>query len=340
LLANAPMNGIYSHPLWLALMAQTVSFGAGAQNGIALLRQSSDIRAALPLVLQAGQLQSWANFYVARAAPVFAGQALDAQDWAALFAGLPRTAGRVPRFNLGPWPRPLAHAAAVHAGARAAGLALRPHFRFGNWHWGVDQGWGEYWRTRSSTLRNTVERKQRSFLRAGGRLVLHTGAEGLDAAIAAYTHIYARSWKPAELHPAFMPGLLRLAAQQGWLRLGLAWLGDEPVAAQIWLVHEGRADIYKLAHQEAHAHRGCGSVLTALLMAHALETDRVHTVDYGMGDEPYKQAWTPQRQEMWGLEGAPVWSAAGLKLQLRARLHRWVAGRQTPTHQKDEELLP
>lgn len=340
LLAAAPINGVYSHPLWFALMAETVNFGPGAAPGAAMLRRGKETQAVLPLVVQPGHVRSWANFYVARAAPVTAGPALQAADWAAFFKALRHAAGPAPRFELGPWPKQQAHAAEVHQGAQAAGLSLQAHFRFGNWYWQVDQGWAEYWRTRSSALRNTVERKRRRFERAGGRLTLHLGTPDLEAAIKAYLHIYARSWKPAELHPAFMPGLLRLAAQQGWLRLGLAWLGDEPVAAQLWLVQAGRADIYKLAHQEAHAHWGCGSVLTALLMEHALETDRVHTVDYGMGDEPYKRAWTPQRQEMWALQGAPTWSAAGLKLQLRAAWQRWRLNRPPPHNHKNEELLP
>lgn len=322
LLASDPVNGVYSHPLWLEHMSETVDFGRGARVGAGVLRQGDALRSVLPLVALPHQLRSWANFYVARAAPVVSGPPLDAAEWRSLLSGLRQQAHPASTIELGPWPSSMINAPAMREGARAAGLTLQPHFRFGNWLWTVDQSWGEYWRTRNGALRNTVERKRRRFERAGGRLILHTGSADLEPVIAAYQHIYARSWKPAEEHPGFMPGLLRLAAQQGWLRLGMAWLGNEPVAAQLWLVYGGRADIYKLAHQEAHAQWGCGSVLTALLMEHALEADHVHTVDYGMGDETYKRAWTPQRQEMWAVKAAPEWSAAGVELRLRQAWHR------------------
>ncbi|MFX6011244.1 GNAT family N-acetyltransferase, partial [Acinetobacter baumannii] len=81
------------------------------------------------------------------------------------------------------------------------------------------------------------------FAAEGGRLELVRDGERLVAGIAAYQAVYAQSWKMADPYPDFVPGLIRLCARRGGLRLGVAWLGDKPVAAQIWIVANGRADI-------------------------------------------------------------------------------------------------
>ncbi|MEZ0239122.1 MAG: GNAT family N-acetyltransferase, partial [Methylophilaceae bacterium] len=83
--------------------------------------------------------------------------------------------------------------------------------------------------------------------------------------------------------------------------LGLAYLGEQPVAAQIWLVNDGRASIYKLAYDTNHAHLSVGSLLTNHLMQHVIDVDRVREVDFLIGDEPYKQDWMSHRRERWGI---------------------------------------
>jgi CelD/BcsL family acetyltransferase involved in cellulose biosynthesis len=98
-----------------------------------------------------------------------------------------------------------------------------------------------------------------------------------------------------------MGGLIESCAKQGWLRLGLAWIGDRPIAAQFWMVANGRAEIYKLAYDEAYSRFSVGSVLTALMMKHVLEHDDVHEIDYLIGDDAYKKTWVNQRRERWGL---------------------------------------
>lgn len=177
------------------------------------------------------------------------------------------------------------------------------YFCFGNWYLPAEKlTFDAYWTTRPKALRNTVKRKGKAFAKGGrGRLEIITGGAGLEAAIRIYSAIYAASWKKPEPHPEFMPGLIRLAAQRGWLRMGLAWYDHRAVAAQVWLVVNNRAAIYKLAYDESDARLSAGTLLTAHLMQQVLDADKVLEVDYLIGDEPYKRDWMSHRRERWGI---------------------------------------
>jgi hypothetical protein len=182
-----------------------------------------------------------------------------------------------------------------------AGLQCHAYFAFGNWYEPVRQTWADYLKDRSGQVRSTIKRNSKKFAAEGGRLEIVQGGERLEEGLAAYQAVYAKSWKVPEPYPDFVPGLIRLCARRGWLRLGLAWLGDKPVAAQIWIVANGRADIYKLAYDESYKALAPGTLLTALLMEHALDVDRVAEIDYLIGDDPYKATWMSQRRERFGL---------------------------------------
>ena len=182
------------------------------------------------------------------------------------------------------------------------GCAVFTFHAFQNWVLPVTSDWPSYLAARDGKLRTTLSRMGRRFAARGGRLELLQGdSNRLEAGIAAYQAVYAASWKNAEPFPDFMPGLIQLCADEGWLRLGVAWLGDRAIAAQVWMVANGRAEIYKLAYDEAFKTYSPGTLLTALLMAHVFEQDRVAEVDYLIGDDPYKKAWMTQRRERWGI---------------------------------------
>jgi len=125
---------------------------------------------------------------------------------------------------------------------------------------------------------------------------------------------------------------MQAMAERGWLRLGLVWLGSVPIAAQIWIIKDGVASIFKLAYKEEHARLSAGSILTATLMRHALDVDRVKVVDYLTGDDAYKKDWMSHRRERIGIVAANSKSLAGLTYTaryilpgtLRRRLRRGV----------------
>lgn len=203
--------------------------------------------------------------------------------------------------------------AALERGLRQAGWRPFRYFCFGNWYLDVrNTDWATYLNSRSSELRNTIRRKGNRFAADGGTLAVVTGGDALDEALSAYRAIYAASWKREEPYPAFIPGLVRTAAAEGWLRLGIARLKGEPVAAQIWLVGHGTANIYKLAYDEKFAAYSAGTLLTAHLMRHVIEVDRVEIVDFLSGDDTYKPTWMSGRRERWGIVGYNPRTIAGL----------------------------
>jgi hypothetical protein len=63
-------------------------------------------------------------------------------------------------------------------------------------------------------------------------------------------------------------------------------------------------------------------VLTAKLMQHVIDVDRVKVVDYLSGDDDYKKMWMSHRREFWGITGFNPRSFRGL-----AQIARHVGGR-------------
>jgi hypothetical protein len=188
-------------------------------------------------------------------------------------------------------------------GLKLSGWLAFPYFCFGNWYLPVNgQTYDEYFTTLSSRVKSTIHRKQRKFFREGrGKLELVTDGNNIDNVIAFYTQIYNRSWKVPEPFPDFVPCLIRLCANKGWLRMGLAYFDGMPIAAQIWIVAHSRASIYKLAYDEAFKSLSAGSLLTDFLMRHVIDVDKVKEIDYLIGDDSYKKDWMTHRRERWGV---------------------------------------
>ena len=207
---------------------------------------------------------------------------------------------------------------------REAGWIVQPYFCFGNWYLRLNgHSYNEYFKRLPSALRSTVTRKRKKIEDSGRvRMQVVTRPEGIESAILAYQTVYAASWKKPEPYADFMPGLIRTCAQKGSLRLGLAFYGERPIAAQLWIVNEGSASIYKLAYDEQFCQYSIGSILTAHLMEYVIEGDQVREVDYLVGDDAYKQNWMSDRRERWGLiafNSRKLWGMLGAVRQIGGR---------------------
>lgn len=186
---------------------------------------------------------------------------------------------------------------------RRRGLVVQTYFCFGNWYLEVaDRTFAEYFSGLSSGLRKNIPYYTRKLERSPlSRIEIVTKAEQLDQALQDYEKVYNSSWKVPEPFPAFIPGLVRTAAKNGWLRFGFVYVEGEAAAAQIWIVHGGTASIYKVAYDARFSKLSVGTILTAKLMQHVIDVDRVTVVDYLTGDDDYKKEWMSHRRERWGV---------------------------------------
>ncbi len=203
------------------------------------------------------------------------------------------------------------------AGLRSAGLGVRNYQHFGNWHEPVTT-WDSYLASRPGPLRETIRRKSRACARHPEiRIEVVTGGEALGPALAAYESVYARSWKEPEPSPDFTAALLPRAAAAGVLRLGVVWAGAQAIAAQYWTVADGIATVLKLAHDDAWRALSPGTVLTAHMIQRLITAGGVQELDFGRGDDPYKQAWAGMRRQRMGTLLASTWQPWGMAALLR-----------------------
>ena len=186
---------------------------------------------------------------------------------------------------------------------RSAGMVVQTYFCFGNWYLQVNgRSYREYFDSLRSSVRNIAASKNKKLERSGQvRVEIITGGSDLESAIHTYEQVYASSWKVQEPYPCFVPGLIRTCAENGWLRLGLAYVNEQPAAAQLWVVHDGIASIYKIAYDRKFSDLSVGTYLTTRLLQQVIDVERVREVDYLSGDDRYKQDWMSHRRERWGI---------------------------------------
>lgn len=278
LLGRSATSAPFDRLEWLALLAGMCL--PDAQCLIAVARDG-DAVAALPLCRTAEGIAPLGNWYSFFVRPV----CNDPAHAPALFTALARSLTAAGAARLAPLPEP--EAAALAAAFRKSGWigTIEPcdtnHILELN-----GRSFDAYWAARPGALRETVRRK-------GGRGVVSLRIETAfsNADWDAYEAIYARSWKPEEGNPAFLRRFAMAEAEAGALRMGMAEIGGQSVAAQFWTVEGGTAWIHKLAHDEASRKHSPGTLLSAALFRHVIDVDRVHTVDFGTGDNPYKRDW-------------------------------------------------
>jgi hypothetical protein len=227
-----------------------------------------------------------------------------AEVWLAFAQAIRAHAARWPVLRFDPLDTQSTFFAGFESALRQTGYQVGRYFCFGNWYLQVaGRSFTEYHNSLPSALRHSISRGQRRLAKQGAwRIDIQQQPDAqLEAAIQDFVAVYQKSWKGPEPNAQFIPALARMAAAQGWLRLGVLRLDGQAIAAQLWLVKGGKASIFKLAYVTGFERFSAGSVLTAALMRHAIDVDRVHEVDYLTGDDAYKRDWMSHRRERWGL---------------------------------------
>lgn len=191
---------------------------------------------------------------------------------------------------------------ALQTALQAAGFACERHFRFYNWiHTVQEQSYSDYLAKRPSKLRNTLARKQRKLKREHGyQTRLYLGKQAIQA-IDDYHAVYNASWKAREQYMDIVNGMVNTFSPLGWTRLGVLYINEQPVAAQLWFVVHGKASIFRLAYDETWKKYSVGSILTDFIMQHVIDIDQVTEIDFLTGNEVYKQDWMSERRERWAL---------------------------------------
>ncbi|AXB76952.1 GNAT family N-acetyltransferase [Novosphingobium sp. P6W] len=293
-LAQALSEAHQSAPFDRLAWWQGLSEYCGLVPLLAVARGDDGALAVLPLAGKAGHLTALSNWYTFRFRPILLG------GRAPLDALATRLKSRAHRITLSHVPDEDGSASALETAFRNAGwLVLREVCDTNRILPLEGRSCDEYLAARPGKLRTTLKRKS-------GKMVTRVLTEFDGEAWAQYESIYAESWKPEEGSPDFLRAFARAEGAAGRLRLALAHDAADPqgpaIAAQMWTVEGGTAFIHKLAHREAARPLSPGSVLTAALMRRVIDVDRVTLVDFGTGDDPYKQDWMEQQRVRYRLD--------------------------------------
>ncbi len=254
--------------------------------------RASSTSAWLPLRIEKpGEFTGLTNWYSFAIRPLYTGDGDRGAALRALFESLRADATRLTLYPVGD-PDDLAGA------LRAAGWWVKAT-RAGDRHWLDlgDMGHDAWWASRPGALRNTVQRKAKK-----GIVDIQLLTAFDPGSWAAYEQIYAASWKPEEGHPALLRAFAESESAGGRLRMGIARIDGVPVAAQYWTVEDGTAFIHKLAHVEDSLKASPGTLLSAALFRHVIETDGVKRVDFGTGNDGYKRDWMNRHDPLWRIE--------------------------------------
>lgn len=186
------------------------------------------------------------------------------------------------------------------AGLREAGIVVHRFAHFGNWSEAVPVEYDAWLARRPGALRNTIRRRTRRVMGQAGIEVVR-GGERLEAAIADFELVYARSWKTPEPYPDFNAACMRRLDAAGVLRLGIVRSAQGPIAAEYWAVSGGTGFLLKLAHDRAAETLSPGTVLTAHMIRTLIEEDGIERLDFGRGDDAYKRLWVTERRQRIGV---------------------------------------
>lgn len=298
--------GVQASVDWFRNLCATVP-SLGENASIEVLRRGDVPVAVLPLVRHSTRtrkmaLRALGNFYTSIYAPPLE-RNLSIDELAFMLRAAIQAAGGATELEFGPMDPHSREFTVLRAAMTSCGLVVLPNFYFGNWSLPRPESISAYMESRPGSLRSTLRRRGRRFAAAGGTIEILSSKKDVARGLRAYEEVYGASWKQPEPFPQFIPGLMRFAADRGWLRLGIAWLGERPIAAQLWIVGCGRAEIFKLAYNEQYRSYSAGTILSAALLNDVLIDPTITIVDYLSGDDAYKRDWMGERAERWGLSG-------------------------------------
>ncbi len=178
-------------------------------------------------------------------------------------------------------------------------------------------GWDDYLASCSSNQRYNIRRRGRNLEKAGDlKIDVYSGAntpESLQKGINDYILGTVGGWQSTDsLVSQAMLSLIRLAAKKNALRLGVLTFDGQAIAGQFWIVSAGVAHCMRLAFNDEYKKLSPGVVLTAHMLEYILDTDQVDWIDFGSGDDEYKEKWMRSKRFYSGFMAFNPSTAMGL----------------------------
>jgi len=177
------------------------------------------------------------------------------------------------------------------------------YVKSGNWyHQLTDNKFDTYFEKLPSRVKNTITRKRNHIEKNYDfEIKISHKYDDILQLFGDYETVYRKSWKKTEPHPEFIKDFALASATKGWARLGILYIENKPIAAQLWFVKDRIASIFKLSYDQEYKSLSAGSILTVELIRYAVEIDNVNLLDYLTGDDNYKKDWMSNRSELLGL---------------------------------------
>lgn len=178
----------------------------------------------------------------------------------------------------------------------------------------------KYIENRPSRLKNTIKRNRNKLLKNHEvNVKTVTNLIDFNQCFLQYQNIYQQSWKGEEGSYDFIQAVCQSALLQNKLRMGMLYVDDVAVATQLWFVEKHTASIFKLAYHPDYRQYSVGSILSMALSEHVIEHDKVNQIEFGMGNEPYKQEWMSAVQQRITLECFNVKTLKGFNANIKYR---------------------
>lgn len=265
-----------------------------------------------------GTAQGLSSWYTLAFRPVFSGEMPADIKRALLIAIARRLKNTLGALQLEPVPDMDGTRAMLASAFRKAGWSVSASPKTGNWFTRpASRNFEGFWSQRPGQLRSTHDRRAKKF-----PMDLQIHSKVTPELWNEYEDIFANSWKNEEGSPEFLRELAEHHSRAGSLRLGLAHYEGQAVAAQLWTVDHGQAIVHKLAYREDSAPMSPGTLLSAAMFRHVIETDGVQAISYGTGDDAYKRDWLDQRDQLYIMEFFNPTSLTGLLGMARSTASR------------------
>ena len=190
-----------------------------------------------------------------------------------------------------------------------ANLAPTVCHREDNWRVRISGAWEEYYKARSTNLRQTVARGERKLTALGQvSLEVSTGDPEISERFSEFCQVEGSGWKGRggtaigsdQAAFGFHRDLMLSAAERGTLRLYFVRLNGRAVACVECILYSGVAYGIKMGRDETLAECGLGHVLLKRVLEDLFRTRDIHTFDMMIGGgahSAYKARWATEKRE-------------------------------------------